>query len=142
MHNYNTRFPLAGNYHITPSRCNHLLKSFSRSGAKIWNGIPQELRKLPKCIFKIIIHNRLLQVLMEEDDYLGTPSLIIRFQNNCLKHRQPKLVTRFIEFLYGKIYFELINAKVSCKCRNKLHLPLRTVVLVFSVQSEGKLCPV
>ena len=31
------------------------------------------------------------------------------------------------------------NAKISCKCRNKLHLPLRTVVLVFSLQSEGKL---
>ena len=35
----------------------------------------------------------------------------------------------------------IINTKVSCKCRNKLHLPLRTVVLVFSVQSEGKVCP-
>ena len=43
--------------------------------------------------------------------------------------------------LYGKIYFQLINAKITCKCRNKFHLPLRTVVLVFSVQSEGKLCP-
>ena len=39
--------------------------------------------------------------------------------------------------LYGKINFELINAKISCKCRNKLHLPLRTVVLVFSVQLIG-----
>ena len=42
----------------------------------------------------------------------------------------------------GKINFELINAKISCKCRNKLHLPLRTVLLVFSVQSEGKLASV
>ena len=30
---------------------------------------------------------------------------------------------------------------MSCKCRNKLHLPLHTGVLLFSVQSEGKLCP-
>ena len=78
IHNYNTRFSLAGNYHIKYSRCNQLLKSFSRLGAKIWNGIPQELRKLPNCVFKKIMHNRLLQVLMEEDDYVGTPSLIIR----------------------------------------------------------------
>ena len=56
------------------------------------------------------------------------------------KHRQPKLGTQFIEFVWENS-FELINAKISCKCRNKLHLPLRTVVLVFSVQSEGKLCP-
>ena len=31
-----------------------------------------------------------------------------------------------------------MNAKISCKCRNELHLALRTVVHVFSVQSEGK----
>ena len=43
--------------------------------------------------------------------------------------------------LYEKLNFDLINAKVSCKNRNKLYLPLCTVVLVFSVQSERKLCP-
>ena len=35
----------------------------------------------------------------------------------------------------------MLNAKVSCKCRNKVHLPIRTVVLIFSVQSERKLSP-
>ena len=40
LHNYNTRFSLAGNFYIKYSRCNHLLKSFSRLGAKIWNSIP------------------------------------------------------------------------------------------------------
>ena len=83
IHNYNTRFSLAGNYLIKYSRSNQLLKTFSRLGAKIWNGIPQELCKLPKCVFQKIIHDRLLQVLMEEDDYVAIPSLIIRFQNNC-----------------------------------------------------------
>ena len=29
-----------------------------------------------------------------------------------------------------------MNAKISCKCRNKLHLPLRIVVLVFSVGGQ------
>ena len=43
-----------------------------------------------------------------------------------------------LQTLYGKTYFELINAKISCKCRNKVRLPLHTVVLVFSVKSEGK----
>ena len=82
LHNYNTRFSLAGNYYIKYSRCNHLLKSFSRLGAKIWNSIPQELRKVPKFVFKANLQNRLLEVLMEEDDYVGIPFLIKKFQNN------------------------------------------------------------
>ena len=76
LHNYNTRFSLAGNYYIKYSRCNHLLKSFSRLGAKIWNSIPQELRKVPKFVFKANLQNGLLVVLMEEDDYVGIPFLI------------------------------------------------------------------
>ena len=76
LHNYNTRFSLAGNHYIKYSRCNHLLKSFSRLGAKIWNSIPQELRKVPKFVFKATLQNRLLEVLMEEDDYVGIPFLI------------------------------------------------------------------
>ena len=36
-----------------------------------------------KCIvFKTNLHNRLLEVLMEEDDYVGIPFLIKTFQNN------------------------------------------------------------
>ena len=67
------------------ARCNQQLKSFSRQGAKIWNSIPQELRKSPKCVFKKNIQNRLLQALMEEDDYVGTSFLIDKFQNKYSK---------------------------------------------------------
>ena len=42
---------------IKYSRCNHLLKSFSRLGAKIWNSIPQELRKVSKFVFKANLQN-------------------------------------------------------------------------------------
>ena len=59
---------------------------------------------------------------------------------NTFDHRQPKLGIPFIDFVW-EVNFELINAKVSCKCRNKAHLPLRTVVVIFSVQSERKLSP-
>ena len=55
-------------------------RSFSRQGAKIWNSIPQELRKVPKFVFKANLQNRLLEVLMEEDDYVGIPFLIKKFQ--------------------------------------------------------------
>ena len=85
LHNYNTRFSLAGNYYIKYSRCNHLLKSFSRLGAKIWNSIPQELRKVPKFVFKANLQNRLLEVLMEEDDYVGIPFLIKKISKKISK---------------------------------------------------------
>ena len=39
-----------------------------------------------KCIvFKTNLQNRLLEVLMEEDDYVGIPFLIKKFQNNYSK---------------------------------------------------------
>ena len=62
LHNYNTRFSLAGNYYVKYSRSNHLLKSFSRLGTKIWNSIPQELRNLPKFVFKTNLQKSTLSV--------------------------------------------------------------------------------
>ena len=39
-----------------------------------------------KCIvFKTNLHNQLLEVLLEEDDYVGIPFLIKTFQNNYSK---------------------------------------------------------
>ena len=38
------------------------------------------LRKVPKFVFKANLQNRLLEVLMEEDDYVGIPFLIKKFQ--------------------------------------------------------------
>ena len=69
----------------------------------------------------------------------GVKKKILGFQNSPPTGR-PSLVYD-LETLYGEVNFQLTNAKVSFKCRNKFHLPLRTVVLVFSVQSDCKLCP-
>ena len=52
VHSYITRFSVAGSFYIKQVRTNHQLLSFSRVGAKIWNGIPPELRKLRKAPFK------------------------------------------------------------------------------------------
>ena len=57
----------------------------SRLGAKMWNNIPQELRKLPNFAFKANLQNRLLDVLMEGDDYVGIPFLIKKIQKNYSK---------------------------------------------------------
>ena len=47
--------------------------------------IPQELRQFSKYVFKKNIQNQLLQVLKEEDNYVGIPTLINKFQNVCPK---------------------------------------------------------
>ena len=52
------------------------INMLSRLGAKISSNIPQELRKLPKFVFKANLQNQLLEVLMAEDDYVGIPFLI------------------------------------------------------------------
>ena len=67
------------------TRCNQKYKSFSRQGAKIWNSIPQELLKLSKFVFKKNIQNQPLQVLKEEANYVGIPTLINKVQNVCPK---------------------------------------------------------
>ena len=44
-----------------------------------------KLRKVPKFVFKANLQNRLLEVLMEEDDYVGIPFLIKKFQKKISK---------------------------------------------------------
>ena len=53
--------------YINQARTNHLLLSFSRVGAKIWNGIPPELRKLRKTRFKRKLTHLLLKILETEE---------------------------------------------------------------------------
>ena len=68
LHSYSTRSSLAGSLYIKLARTNHLLlsRSFSRVGAKIWNGIPPELRKLRKAPFKRKLTHLLMKILETE----------------------------------------------------------------------------
>ena len=52
---------------LKQARTNHQLLSFSRGGAKIWNGIPSELRKLRKAPFKRKLTHLLLKILETEE---------------------------------------------------------------------------
>ena len=67
IHPYPTRFSQVGNLHIKKSRTNQQLFSFSRIGAKIWNGIPPELCGLRKAPFKRKLHDLLLHILGNEE---------------------------------------------------------------------------
>ena len=67
VYSYSTRFSVAGSFYIKQARTNHLLLSFSRVGAKIWNGIPSELRKPRKEPFKHKLTHLLLKILETEE---------------------------------------------------------------------------
>ena len=67
VHSYPTRFSVAGSFYVKQARTNHQLFSFSRVGAKIWNGIPPELRELRKAPFKRKLTHLLLKILETEE---------------------------------------------------------------------------
>ena len=76
IHNYNTRSSSNVNFYVKHSRLNILNKSFSRTGARIWNRIPGDLCNLAKNKFKERVHQIVLQVLSEENDYVDLITLI------------------------------------------------------------------
>ena len=71
LHTYNTRFSDAINLYINKSRLRIQLNLFSIFGAKLWNCLKSDLRKLRKQPFKNKIHQFLLAVLGNEDDYVN-----------------------------------------------------------------------
>ena len=76
IHNDNTRSSSNVNFYVKHSRLNILNNSFSRTGARIWNSIPGDLCNLAKNKFKERVHQIVLQVLSEEDDYVDLITLI------------------------------------------------------------------
>ena len=80
IHTYNTRFSSDGNLYTKYSRLAHQIKSFSRRGVLIWNSIPPDLRKLSKPCFKNKMQHYLLQILNQEEDYVGIPTIMSHLQ--------------------------------------------------------------
>ena len=86
VHLYNTRFSAAENLYVNAGRLNVNLKSFSSFGARLWNCLHSDWRKLTKRLFKRQIHKLLLTVLGIEDDYVDahSPVLILNTYNYCI----------------------------------------------------------
>ena len=76
VHSYNTRFSDAGNLYVNKSRLRIRLNSFSIFGAKLWNCLKPDLRKLRKKPFKNKIHQFLFAVLGDEDGYVDVSTLM------------------------------------------------------------------
>ena len=81
VHTYNTRFSDAGNLYVNKSRLRIQLNSFSIFGAKLWNCLKPELHKLRKKRLKNRIHQFLLAVLSNEDDYVDVSTLMLKITN-------------------------------------------------------------
>ena len=78
IHSYNTRSSSRGDYYVKHSRLDKQTKSFSRYGVKIWNSLPCEMRQMSKNNFKINVHDTLLLILSEENDYIDLPDVITK----------------------------------------------------------------
>lgn len=69
------------NRYLKFSRTEHSKNSFSILGAKTWNRIPNCLHSLTKFKFKRMLHDPLLNILIQVDNYVGVHSLIDNFRN-------------------------------------------------------------
>ena len=107
IYSFNTRSSSRGDYRYVKrhSRLDKQTKSFSRYGVRIWNSLPGGMPQMSKNNFKINVHNSLLRILSEENDYIDLPDLLViteKFLENSASHisniQDCKL--NWIEFIY------------------------------------------
>ena len=81
VHTHNTHSSSTKKFYIQGSRLRVKLKSFSAFGARLWNCLHPDWRKLTKRAFKRKLHKLLLTVLGIEDYYVAIDahSLILKF---------------------------------------------------------------
>ena len=79
IHSYNTQASVSKNLYIQKSNTEIKRKSFSTTGAKLWNEIPTKFRALPKATFKKRIQMILLNTLENEDSYKDLEYIISKF---------------------------------------------------------------
>ena len=75
IHGYNTRHAAKGSYYQKEAKLKIFKRSFSRTGAIIWNQISSNWRDASKPIFKKIIHSFLFETLSDRDDYVEVDNL-------------------------------------------------------------------
>ena len=75
VHSYNMRSSTSQNYNKKFSRLKVQNKAFSCVGPRLWNEHPARMRSLPMKTFKNELHNLLLSVLEQCDDYLDTDQI-------------------------------------------------------------------
>ncbi len=83
VHRHNTRACTRGDFELKRSRLNKQAKSFSRTGVKIWNSIPENIRLLSKSTFKNKLTELLLALLSEQNQYPNLSEIINKFSSTA-----------------------------------------------------------
>ena len=78
VHSYNPGSSTSENVYVQNSRLVIHKRSFSRFGVRLCNEIPRRIRDLPKNEFKGEIRWLLLNILVNENDYIETPIIVQR----------------------------------------------------------------
>ena len=73
---HTTRFSAAGNFYLKHSRKDDMKYSFSRIGAKIWNSISDSDRAPTKYKYEDSSPSRLLDMVIQEETYVGVRTLV------------------------------------------------------------------
>ena len=76
VHSYKTRSSTSNNFYTKPSRLSIQVNSFSRTGVKEWNAIPQALRNLFKNAFKRKLKQLLFSILASQDSYINLSEIV------------------------------------------------------------------
>ena len=98
-------------------------KSFSRIGAKLWNGILTKLRTLPRLIFKRKIRMILLNILESEDsceDLESIISIVRKYSQQLSRLSYPPLTTYYVANLSTS------HNTLSCQLKLVIQLFLQT----------------
>ena len=64
---------VSNNFYVEYSKLTTTITSFVKSGVKIWNSIPTDVRELGRKNFKLKIQKSLLTIFEIEDDYADVP---------------------------------------------------------------------
>ena len=69
--------------YIMPSRLDQLTNSFSRFGARLWNSLPDNIRKSDsRKLFKKQIHEKLINIFLKKENTYLTPSSILEIMKS------------------------------------------------------------
>jgi len=83
VHSYNTRFAANNQLYTQPSRLKTQFNSFSRTGTRLWNSIPNSIRCSSKRLFKKTMKKTLFLMLQNEESYFEIEKAIQLLPSYC-----------------------------------------------------------
>ena len=79
IHEYNTRSSSMKNFYVKYTGSDLQKRFFANTGARVWNVVPMELRENSKHNFREKMHDKLLQMLVMEDEYIDISVILKKF---------------------------------------------------------------